>query len=85
MTTKKTKKPTAKKKRKTPVYRVVKKRAPVEPRGRYTKQSVSEYEMIVKMLELFGHDEDNDGQIVIYTNHRYDKRGRVVPFKGENK
>lgn len=85
MKTKKTKKPTAKKKRKTPNYRVVKKRAPVEPRGRYIAQSVSEYEMIVKMLEMFGHDEDNDGQIVIYTNHRYDKRGRVVPFKGENK
>jgi hypothetical protein len=85
MTTKKTKKPTAKKKRKTPDYRAVKKRAPVEPRGRKTKQSVSEYEMVVKMLELFGHDEDNDGQIVIYTNHQYDRRGRVVPFKGDNK
>ena len=76
-------KPTTKKKRSKPTYRVVKKRAPTEPRGRYTKQSVSEYEMIVKMMEMFGHDEDNDGQIVIYTNHRYDSRGRVVPFRGD--
>jgi len=68
------------KKRKTPNYRTVKKRGVQEPRGRRTPQSVSEYEMIVRMLEMFGHDKDNDGQIVIYTNHRYDKRGRVVPF-----
>jgi len=67
-------------KRKTPNYRAVKKIGVCEPRGRRIFQSVSEYEMVIDMLEMFGHDRDNDGQIVIYTNHRYDKRGRVVPF-----
>lgn len=71
------------KKTKKPIYRKVSKRGPTEPRGRYTVQSASEYKMIVKMLEMFGHEEDNDGQIIIYTNHRYDSRGRVVPFKAK--
>lgn len=68
------------KKAKKPVYRAVKKRAPVEPRTRRTKVSSSEYEMVVKMMEMFGHEEDNDGQIVIYTNYKYNSRGKVVPF-----
>lgn len=38
-----------------------------------------EQEMIEQMLEMFDYDEDNEGQIIIYTNYKYNSRGKVVP------
>lgn len=38
----------------------------------------SEYRYLIKMLEEFSYDTDNDGQIIIYTDHVFDENDRVV-------
>ena len=43
-----------------------------------TYLSASQYRMLIQVMEIFGHETDNDGQIVIYTDHVFDEKDRVV-------
>ncbi|NBS28224.1 MAG: hypothetical protein EBS70_05005 [Actinobacteria bacterium] len=43
-----------------------------------TYLSDEQYEVLVRAIEIFGHDTDNDGQIVIYTDHAFDAKDRIV-------
>lgn len=57
-----------------PPYRLVEQRMD----EKITYLPPSEYRYLIKMLEEFAHDTDNDGQIIIYTDHVFDENDRVV-------
>jgi len=43
-----------------------------------TYLSADQYRALIQAIEIFGYDTDNDGQIVIYTDHVFDEKDRVV-------
>lgn len=55
-------------------YRVVEQRMDDE----ITYLSPSDYRALIRLMEVCGHETDNDGQIIIYTDHAFDQDDRVV-------
>lgn len=43
-------------------------------------RATDEADLVRQLLPMFQHDEDNDGQLVIYTDHQFSHAGDVVPF-----
>jgi len=46
-------------------------------------RATDEADLVRQLLPMFAFGEDNDGQLVIYTDHQFGHAGDVVPFADE--
>ena len=58
-----------------------------QPEGMIVIRATDEADLVQQLLPIFQHDEDNDGQVVLYTDHQFVVGGggvwKVAPMDDE--